>query len=69
MDGLLFFVVQELELDWSCSWTGAGLDWGLCSRGHCGGLEVPVGRRSSPTVAAPRFHFTSVEWIVGVLLE
>ena len=28
MDGLLFFVVQELELDWSCSWTGAGLELG-----------------------------------------
>ena len=55
---------MELDLDWYWSWTGLGtvLTWSLW------GVEVPVGWRSSPTVAAPHFHFTSVGGSVGCFI-
>ena len=57
------------------AWSGAwgcrepGVVWGGSGVGRlqCGGVRghgCCLGE-----VAAPRFHFTSVEWIVGVLLE
>ena len=51
-----------------CSGVGAGAGGAegsrLCSHGHCGEVEVPSGRQSSPTVAVPHFHINSVGWSI-----